>query len=79
MLVADEPTANLDQVTQKFLFDRLEELKSSPELTVVISTHEQEIEKLATCTLTFNLESKQFVFERLTEPLKPTVEDELTE
>lgn len=76
LLVADEPTANLDQVTQKFLFSRLEELKSNPELTVVISTHEHEIEKLATCLLTFDIESKQFIFNRLSEPVKPPIEEE---
>ena len=77
LLVADEPTANLDQVTQIFLFDRLEELKNNPDLTVVISTHEHEIEKLATCTLTYDVESKQFIFNRLLEPFKPSVEEEL--
>lgn len=73
VLIADEPTANLDQVTQKFLFTRLEELKSNPDLTVIISTHEHEIQKLATCELVFDIETRKFVFKRLSEIEHPTI------
>ena len=65
ILIADEPTANLDQMTQKFLFDRLTELRNNSEFTVIISTHETEILTLATCTLTFDSDSKKFIFRRL--------------
>jgi putative ABC transport system ATP-binding protein len=67
ILIADEPTANLDYVTQKFLFSKLTELRNDPEITVVISTHEKEIQTLATCTLAFDAELNQFIFKRLTD------------
>lgn len=67
ILIADEPTANLDYLTQKFLFERLTELRNNPEFTVIISTHEKEILTLATCTLTFDVELRKFIFKRLSD------------
>lgn len=67
-LVADEPTANLDHATQQFLIDQLVELKNNPKITVIISTHEPEIHKLATCTLKFDVETKEFTFTRISNP-----------
>ena len=67
ILIADEPTANLDKKTQNFIITRLEELKQDPNLTVVISTHELEIQSLATCKLTFNEDLKKFIFTRITD------------
>ena len=65
ILIADEPTANLDQKTQKFLFNQLTELRNNPEFTVIISTNETEIQTLASCTLSFDPESNKFIFRRL--------------
>lgn len=76
ILIADEPTANLDQVTQNFIFDRLKELQNDPQMTVVISTHETEIQEFATCELSFNTEQKKFIFTRISDP--PIQESDLS-
>ncbi len=70
ILIADEPTANLDIATQKFLVDKLIDLRKDPTITVIISTHEPEIEELATCELKFDTETRQFNFIRISEPIK---------
>ena len=67
ILIADEPTANLDKKTQLFIFNRLEELRQDSDITVVISTHESEIQSLSTCKLTYNEDLKKFIFTRITD------------
>ncbi len=67
VLIADEPTANLDHRTQEFIFSELQNLKKNPEITVIISTHEASILTLATCKLEFNLDANKFVFTRISE------------
>ena len=76
ILIADEPTANLDQLTQRFLFERFKELTQNPEVTVIVSTHEQEIQKFATCELVFDIEAKKFNFRRISHIEHPTILNE---
>jgi putative ABC transport system ATP-binding protein len=76
IIIADEPTANLDLKTQEFINDKLTETLIDPEITTVCSTHEEYIQNMATCHLIFNEETQVFDFFRLTDPPAPIEEDE---
>lgn len=47
IILADEPTANLDQKTAGMVIQILEKIKSMPEKTVIVATHDERIAKLA--------------------------------
>jgi len=51
LLLADEPTGNLDSVTSKEVIDVLIDLNHKMELTIVLVTHEENIAKYARRTI----------------------------
>lgn len=53
VLLADEPTGNLDSARTREIMDLLGELNRSTGLTVVIVTHEDEVAQYAARTVTF--------------------------
>ena len=77
ILIADEPTANLDVKTQEFIYSKLQETLEDPSITCVVSTHEKFIEDLATCKLIFNEETKEFDFVRISDPPQQVVEADI--
>ena len=54
IIMADEPTANLDQKTRQFIINSFKELKNDPYITVVVVTNDPIIESLASCYLDFD-------------------------
>jgi putative ABC transport system ATP-binding protein len=53
LLLADEPTGNLDSTRTREIMDLLRELNQSTGLTVVIVTHEEEVAQYAERTVVF--------------------------
>ncbi|MEX2681442.1 MAG: ABC transporter ATP-binding protein [Candidatus Sigynarchaeota archaeon] len=47
LILADEPTANLDQKTATMIINLLEKIKKMPEKTIIVATHDERIAKLA--------------------------------
>ncbi|NMC05861.1 MAG: ABC transporter ATP-binding protein [Candidatus Lokiarchaeota archaeon] len=47
LILADEPTANLDQKTAMMVISLLEKIKKMPEKTIIIATHDERIANLA--------------------------------
>jgi len=47
LILADEPTANLDQKTATIVINLLEKIKNMPEKTIIVATHDERIAKLA--------------------------------
>ncbi|MHA2365680.1 MAG: ABC transporter ATP-binding protein [Candidatus Hodarchaeales archaeon] len=72
LILADEPTANLDVETQNFIFKAFEEVLDDSTITTIVATHESEIEKLATVLLWYD---KKFCFKRLKSPPENTSEN----
>lgn len=68
IILADEPTANLDQKTQKFIFEILRKLHTEYGITIVVATHDELIEKLGTCSLDLSEIGKSIIFTRREEP-----------
>lgn len=79
IIMADEPTANLDSKTQKFIINKLEETLNDPELTTIVSTHEKSIESLSTCKLVYNEDSSNFDFIRISQPPEVSKFEEIEE
>jgi putative ABC transport system ATP-binding protein len=48
LILADEPTANLDRNTASMVIDLLAKIKTMPEKTIIVATHDERIAKLAT-------------------------------
>jgi len=59
ILLADEPTGNLDPTTSNYVFERLEELVRQSGLTMLIATHNHELAKRMDRQIT--LENKKIV------------------
>jgi ABC-type lipoprotein export system ATPase subunit len=47
LILADEPTANLDKKTAGMVIDLLAKIKGMPEKTIVVATHDERIAQLA--------------------------------
>jgi putative ABC transport system ATP-binding protein len=47
LMLADEPTANLDQKTASMVIDLLAKIKNMPEKTIIVATHDERIAQLA--------------------------------
>ncbi len=54
LLIADEPTGNLDQETAEYVFDLLVELANDNEMAVLVATHNHKLASLMDRTLTLN-------------------------
>ncbi|MHA1992568.1 MAG: ABC transporter ATP-binding protein [Candidatus Hodarchaeales archaeon] len=77
ILLADEPTANLDQKTQKFIVEILEKLHSDHDITIIVATHDELITKLGTCILDLKENGeKTYEFTRICEPKEKTPNEE---
>ena len=53
VILADEPTANLDKTTSQFIRDSFEELKQNGK-TIIVATHDDDIMELADKIILFN-------------------------
>ena len=54
LLIADEPTGNLDQETAEYVFDLLMELANDNRMAVLLATHNTRLASLMDRTLTLN-------------------------
>ena len=54
LLIADEPTGNLDKETAEYVFDLLVELSNDSEMAVLVATHNHNLACLMDRTLTLN-------------------------
>ncbi|MEE2662449.1 MAG: ABC transporter ATP-binding protein [Pseudomonadota bacterium] len=54
LLIADEPTGNLDQETAESVFDLLVELANADEMAVLVATHNHKLASLMNRTLTLS-------------------------
>ena len=59
VLFADEPTANLDSLTAKKVLDQMFELQQTPDCSMLIATHDQELANR--CDHTIRLENGKLV------------------
>lgn len=59
IILADEPTGNLDSITGKIIIDLLKSLAKSKNTTIIAVTHDHEIAKQA--KITFKLKDGQLV------------------
>jgi putative ABC transport system ATP-binding protein len=75
LLLADEPTANLDQKTRKFILQILNNLYTESDITIVVATHDELIEQLGTCTLELEGNGNSYLFTRKMEP-QPNINSE---
>jgi len=47
LILADEPTGNLDSKTSKIIIDLLKELSKTEKMTIIVVTHDEQITRLA--------------------------------
>ncbi|OLS19557.1 MAG: putative ABC transporter ATP-binding protein [Candidatus Heimdallarchaeota archaeon LC_3] len=71
ILLADEPTANLDNMTRSFIIKILRTVHTEFDITIVVATHDTSIFELGTCILELKENEKtNFSFKRISEPEK---------
>jgi ABC-type lipoprotein export system ATPase subunit len=75
LLLADEPTANLDNKTRHFIILALKEVHLTYGITIVVATHDPGITELATCLLELQTADNSYHFSRLAPPLKKDQEN----
>ena len=69
ILLADEPTANLDQETRKFIINILKSIYQQYDVTIAVATHDSSILELGTCIIDLKREdTNNFAFKRIKDP-----------
>ena len=51
LVLADEPTGNLDSVTSRHILEILKEMNESKKTTIIVATHDQQVDSYATRSL----------------------------
>ena len=59
LIVADEPTGNLDETTSKDIVQLFQEIAHEQKKCIILVTHEQEVAKV--CDVVYELKERQFV------------------